>query len=140
VAPSRRKATPFRLNLPGCERRGQYRKASLIERYGPDKSMVELRLETRRAEHNGEDDTERPLARRRHRLLLDFRLDGRELLRAHHSRTLAAWQLRLEAQAGGDVGDPPNQVPVAVGRKMAPVNVCVFVDIHRVDPIVELTA
>jgi hypothetical protein len=25
-----------------CERRGQYRKATLIERYGPEKNMVDL--------------------------------------------------------------------------------------------------
>jgi len=33
-----------RLACTKCERRGQYRKATLIERYGPDKNMVELRL------------------------------------------------------------------------------------------------
>jgi hypothetical protein len=27
-----------------CERRGRYRKATLIERYGPDQNMVGLRL------------------------------------------------------------------------------------------------
>jgi hypothetical protein len=27
-----------------CERRGQYRKATLLERYGPDANMVDLRL------------------------------------------------------------------------------------------------
>jgi hypothetical protein len=34
-----------RLAWTSCERRGQYRKATLIERYGPDKNMVDLRLE-----------------------------------------------------------------------------------------------
>jgi hypothetical protein len=34
-----------RLACTKCERRGQYRKATLIERYGPDKNMVDLRLE-----------------------------------------------------------------------------------------------
>ena len=29
---------------PKCERRGQYRKATLIERYGPEANMVALRL------------------------------------------------------------------------------------------------
>jgi hypothetical protein len=28
-----------------CERRGQYRKATLVERYGADANMVDLRLE-----------------------------------------------------------------------------------------------
>jgi hypothetical protein len=34
-----------RLACTKCERRGQYRKSTLIERYGPDKNMVDLRLE-----------------------------------------------------------------------------------------------
>ena len=34
-----------RLACTKCERRGQYRKATLIARYGPDKNMVDLRLE-----------------------------------------------------------------------------------------------
>jgi hypothetical protein len=34
-----------RLACTKCDRRGQYRKATLIERYGPDKNMVDLRLE-----------------------------------------------------------------------------------------------
>jgi hypothetical protein len=34
-----------RLACTKCERRGQYRKATLIERYGPDKNMVDLRPE-----------------------------------------------------------------------------------------------
>ena len=33
-----------RLACAKCERRGQYRKATLIERYGPDANMVDLRL------------------------------------------------------------------------------------------------
>jgi hypothetical protein len=33
-----------RLACTKCERRGQYRKATLLERYGPDQNMVELRL------------------------------------------------------------------------------------------------
>lgn len=33
-----------RLACTKCERRGQYRKATLIERYGSDANMVELRL------------------------------------------------------------------------------------------------
>jgi hypothetical protein len=33
-----------RLACTKCERRGQYRKATLIERYGADANMVELRL------------------------------------------------------------------------------------------------
>jgi hypothetical protein len=32
-----------RLACEKCPRRGQYRKATLIERYGPDQSMVALR-------------------------------------------------------------------------------------------------
>ena len=34
-----------RLACTKCERRGQYCKATLIERSGPDRSMVDLRLE-----------------------------------------------------------------------------------------------
>ena len=34
-----------RLACTKCERRGQYRKATLIERYGPDRNMVDVRLE-----------------------------------------------------------------------------------------------
>jgi hypothetical protein len=34
-----------RLACTKCERRGQYRKATLIERYGPDKNLIDLRLE-----------------------------------------------------------------------------------------------
>jgi hypothetical protein len=34
-----------RLACTKCDRRGQYRKSTLIERYGPDKNMVDLRLE-----------------------------------------------------------------------------------------------
>jgi hypothetical protein len=33
-----------RLACTKCEHRGQYRKSTLIERYGPDKNMVDLRL------------------------------------------------------------------------------------------------
>jgi hypothetical protein len=33
-----------RLACTKCERRGQYRKATLIERYGGDANMVDLRL------------------------------------------------------------------------------------------------
>jgi hypothetical protein len=33
-----------RLACTKCERRGQYRKATLIARYGADMNMVELRL------------------------------------------------------------------------------------------------
>ena len=33
-----------RLACTKCERRGQYRKATLIERFGADMNMVELRL------------------------------------------------------------------------------------------------
>ena len=33
-----------RLACTKCERRGQYRKAALIDRYGPDANMVNLRL------------------------------------------------------------------------------------------------
>jgi len=33
-----------RLACTKCERRGQYRKTTLIERHGPDANMVELRL------------------------------------------------------------------------------------------------
>jgi len=33
-----------RLAWTKCERRGQYRKATLIERFGPDQNMVDLRL------------------------------------------------------------------------------------------------
>jgi hypothetical protein len=33
-----------RLACTKCERGGQYRKATLIERYGPDQNMVDLRL------------------------------------------------------------------------------------------------
>jgi hypothetical protein len=33
-----------RLACTKCERRGQYRKATLIESYGPDANMVDLRL------------------------------------------------------------------------------------------------
>jgi hypothetical protein len=33
-----------RLECTKCGRRGQYRKAALIERYGPDANMVDLRL------------------------------------------------------------------------------------------------
>jgi hypothetical protein len=33
-----------RLACTKCERAGQYRKATLIERYGPDQNMVDLRL------------------------------------------------------------------------------------------------
>ena len=34
-----------RLACTKCERSGQYRKAALIERFGPDQNMVNLRLE-----------------------------------------------------------------------------------------------
>jgi hypothetical protein len=34
-----------RLACTKCERRRQYRKSTLIERYGPDKNMVDLQLE-----------------------------------------------------------------------------------------------
>jgi hypothetical protein len=34
-----------RLACTKCDRRGQYRKSTLIERYGPDQNMVDLRLE-----------------------------------------------------------------------------------------------
>jgi hypothetical protein len=34
-----------RLACTKCERRGLYSKATLIEHFGPDKNMVELRLE-----------------------------------------------------------------------------------------------
>ncbi len=34
-----------RLACTKCERRGRFRKATLIERYGADKNMVDLRLE-----------------------------------------------------------------------------------------------
>jgi hypothetical protein len=34
-----------RLACTKCERRGQYRKATLIERYGADANIVDLRLE-----------------------------------------------------------------------------------------------
>jgi hypothetical protein len=33
-----------RLECRKCARRGQYRRAALIERYGPDQNMVDLRL------------------------------------------------------------------------------------------------
>jgi|SoiMethySBSTD1v2_1073268.scaffolds.fasta_scaffold1500456_2 hypothetical protein len=33
-----------RLACTKCDRRGQYRKATLIERHGPDANMVDLRL------------------------------------------------------------------------------------------------
>ena len=33
-----------RLACVKCPRTGQYRKATLIERYGPDQNMVDLRL------------------------------------------------------------------------------------------------
>jgi hypothetical protein len=33
-----------RLACTKCERRGQYRKATLIERYGADANMVDMRL------------------------------------------------------------------------------------------------
>jgi hypothetical protein len=33
-----------RLACTKCERRGQYRKATLLERYGPDQNTVDLRL------------------------------------------------------------------------------------------------
>jgi hypothetical protein len=36
--------TLVRLACTKCDRRGQYRKATLIERYGPDANMVDLRL------------------------------------------------------------------------------------------------
>jgi hypothetical protein len=35
----------IRLACTKCDRRGQYRKATLIERHGPDQNMVDLRLE-----------------------------------------------------------------------------------------------
>ena len=31
-----------RIACTKCERRGQYRKATLIERFGPDKNMVDI--------------------------------------------------------------------------------------------------
>ena len=34
----------IRLACTKCERRGQYRKATLLERYGPEQNMVDLRL------------------------------------------------------------------------------------------------
>jgi hypothetical protein len=33
----------IRLACRKCSRRGQYRKTTLIERYGPDQNMVDLR-------------------------------------------------------------------------------------------------
>ena len=35
---------PVRLACTKCERRGQYRKATLLEGFGPDQNMVALRL------------------------------------------------------------------------------------------------
>jgi hypothetical protein len=45
--PSRLADYPFdmvRLACRKCPRKGQYRKATLIERYGPEQNMVALRL------------------------------------------------------------------------------------------------
>jgi hypothetical protein len=45
--PSRLADYPFemvRLTCTKCPRKGQYRKSTLIERYGPDQNMVDLRL------------------------------------------------------------------------------------------------
>ena len=45
VTPAEYPFDMVRLACTKCGRRGHYRKATLLERYGPDKNMVELRLE-----------------------------------------------------------------------------------------------
>lgn len=46
-------ADMVRLACTRCQRRGQYRKASLIERHGGDTSLPDLRLAVARCPHAG---------------------------------------------------------------------------------------